>query len=617
MFQRGIDQIKPLTLLNKNQIKNVNSLQSADTIPFKVIDSLANAYSYYSNQLQPFGYHIPSNTLYTIKRGYVDTQVNTSYGGTNTKDNIFILQSTDWGITWSAPTLVFDAKANAPTPLAWGTARYPSVYAFEWDGLLTYVFTAPTNNSSGWWGYINGIYNVNTPSTPTHQRDITINGTPYFWFGTGSKILGGVFKSDNPYGLVVGNILPKNITSDRKNNNNLAYRKSNDNFDDWPTVIPPQWTSDKFNTNTVSTNDSATSCSIVNFKYGKNNSMYFMAEGDFVAGAGTHSYARPAYSVSNDSGITWSEFNIAPASLIDSIINTNVPNNSWDSTYVSNYDAMVWDNGDVSFATSLDVIVNGVVWNNLFEIYFENGTWGARKIATHSGYTLYFYSAGVQASSQVGIELQMSKTVDGKGVICKWVDLITPQNTALKSSNDVFVCARTKGMNNWGNVVNVTNSDNVDRITWLPDYIPSDFKNIPILEIETVPDPSITDPTSIYNRQIELESYPQYVMMGHFDASVSLGVDDNTTTVPLQLNSVSPNPADNSAAISFDSPVNGNVRIDLFNAMGQIVKNIYNDNISVGPHSITANVVDLPSGAYYCTITANGQKITKLITVIH
>ena len=97
--------------------------------------------------------------------------------------------------------------------------------------------------------------------------------------------------------------------------------------------------------------------------------------------------------------------------------------------------------------------------------------------------------------------------------------------------------------------------------------------------------------------------------MGHFDASISLGVNDNTTTtVPLQVTVLSPNPADYSAAMNFNSPVNGNVRIDLFNAMGTSVKNVYNDIISMGPHSINCNVADLPSAACIALLRQTGRR---------
>ena len=136
VLQTGIDPLKPYPFRNEYKVKKGNTLQSVN---FVIIDSLANAFSYYSSATQPFVYCKDMNTLVTIKRGYVDLANVPNYTGINTKDNLFIRRSTDWGDTWQAPELIFDAKADPPSANKWGAARYPSIYPYVWNGLLTFI----------------------------------------------------------------------------------------------------------------------------------------------------------------------------------------------------------------------------------------------------------------------------------------------------------------------------------------------------------------------------------------------------------------------------------------------------------------------------------------------
>ncbi|HPI19446.1 MAG TPA: hypothetical protein PKY56_03675, partial [Candidatus Kapabacteria bacterium] len=93
---------------------------------FVIFDSLSNAFSYFSDDQQPYLYDRGTGTLITIIRGYFNTTYakHTNYTGFYTSNNLFVRTSTDWGNTWSPSDIVY----NASTPQfkdKW--ARYPIV----------------------------------------------------------------------------------------------------------------------------------------------------------------------------------------------------------------------------------------------------------------------------------------------------------------------------------------------------------------------------------------------------------------------------------------------------------------------------------------------------------
>ncbi|MCF7919233.1 MAG: T9SS type A sorting domain-containing protein [Candidatus Cloacimonetes bacterium] len=82
------------------------------------------------------------------------------------------------------------------------------------------------------------------------------------------------------------------------------------------------------------------------------------------------------------------------------------------------------------------------------------------------------------------------------------------------------------------------------------------------------------------------------------------GNDDNEVAVaPIKVNNY-PNPFNPSTTIAFETQVDGNVVIDVYNVKGQLVNSLVNDNYDAGKHTVTWNGTDdngntLPSGVYF------------------
>lgn len=572
-----------------------------------ILDSLANAYSYFTESQQPFVYLPELGKLITIKRGYWDIDRYT-YFGDNTKNNLFILTSDNWGKSWSAPFLVYKAEGSFST--RW--ARYPSVYGFDYDGELAYVYTSPATNGSGWIGFINGLYYQGSYFPAFSSSFTWTDGNRYGWGGTDSRIVGGMDPDGNPFAIAVGSImidggLPLDKTS------NLGYRRTTD-FDKWDVTIPSQWQANVFRT-PQSTNDSVRSSLIAGFKYGLDGKLYMAAYGNFANS--TLDRFTFGVSVSSDNGETWSDFDIMPPDLFDSYI----------SQYGLNLSTVFWQlpqfvpttEGNYYFLTNLNEDTTQTLrpyeqaLHQLVEVYKEGGTWGVRKVADLTGFVLAYVSP--TNSNQLGEESQLVRTVDGTKLIAKWVDFVDVQvgDTVYKRvQHDMFVAVRPLNSSQWSTVKNVTADLDYDRITWLPDKVPNDLREIPVLKLVSIPIEGQTQQEALL-RQRSLDTVPQYVVLGFFNADDVLSVDENRTEpdAVATINNVYPVPAERFGFVNFDLSKDTYTKIDLFNVFGENVKSICDGMVAAGNKGVGFRVDDLPNGNYIIVFNFDGKIITK------
>jgi len=77
-----------------------------------------------------------------------------------------------------------------------------------------------------------------------------------------------------------------------------------------------------------------------------------------------------------------------------------------------------------------------------------------------------------------------------------------------------------------------------------------------------------------------------------------------------------PNPFNPVTKLSYDVEKAGNLRITVFNILGQEVAELYNDYQSFGSHSIIWNASNMASGVYYMSLELNGQSETNKVMLI-
>ncbi len=578
-------------------------------LEFRILDSLQNAYSYFTNSQQPFVYYPPQNMLVTIKRG-----PNSRTEAENTLDDLYILTSTDWGHNWTAPVEVY-REDDSPGNMA----RYPSVYAFEYEGAMSFVFTAPITNGSGWFGFINGLLYEESPIT-IFQSSFEIDGTTYGWGGTDSKIVGGVI-DDLPYGLAVSNLmpaggLPLSITS------SMGQRFSTD-FETWTPTIPAPWAANNFVEPTPVggfTDSLRTSMTLSLRKELEDNTLYFAAYGRFVNADNQEKWL-PGVSKSQDDGTTWSDFEIFPWQVInDYVVSLNI---NPDAVYIDRGagDFVQFPNGDYSFIVTIneDTTMTGTPYiqalHRIVELYKEGDQFGLRHVGDYSGYTLAY--VGATGNNQMGNELMASRTVDGTKLLAKWVDFVywVSEQGDTVFTTDILVAVRDRANNEWSRTKDITDSEIYDRITWVPDFIPNDLKNIPILKLESVPNPN-DSPEEARIRQRTLETERQYVKIANFDADdlLVVGVEENEAN--FEIGDVYPNPATDNVFVNMNLPESGRMNIELVDLFGRTVKSLYSGNVNGGISALNLELGNQAAGIYFLMINYNGNIISKPVNII-
>ena len=75
----------------------------------------------------------------------------------------------------------------------------------------------------------------------------------------------------------------------------------------------------------------------------------------------------------------------------------------------------------------------------------------------------------------------------------------------------------------------------------------------------------------------------------------------------FQLSQNHPNPFNPTTTVKFQLPVDANVRIELFNSIGQKVSELLNSDLSGGVHEVSFEGSNLSSGIYYYTMNAVGK----------
>lgn len=90
----------------------------------------------------------------------------------------------------------------------------------------------------------------------------------------------------------------------------------------------------------------------------------------------------------------------------------------------------------------------------------------------------------------------------------------------------------------------------------------------------------------------------------------------NESTSDLFQFSVSPNPIAKTAEIKYEIAEQGNVKIELFDVTGKVVKVIVDENQSKGLHSVSFDKSSLSAGNYFFTISNANATETKKIVIV-
>lgn len=113
---------------------------------------------------------------------------------------------------------------------------------------------------------------------------------------------------------------------------------------------------------------------------------------------------------------------------------------------------------------------------------------------------------------------------------------------------------------------------------------------------------------------------PRYPAV-YFDITANEPVDTNNTAIGETQSLINgmlyPNPASTMSDVNIDFSVaqTADVKIDLYNMIGQRVKSVTNDRFTAGTHKVNFSVSDLKPGVYFYTMQAGNYSKTYKFTI--
>lgn len=639
----------PKQAVKRSAYKPVNAVpfkvQSAgkgamvQAVNFNIVDSLQNAFSYYSSGIQPLRYDPVSGQVVTIRRGALTE----AEDAVNNLNNLFIHRSNDMGATWLPPLGPVDANDDP------GASRYPSIYPFMQGGsggTMMYVYTFPfIDNSSSNPSFGSLAYGILVESDPTPavitNSGFTYEGTKFTW-GTGSSL---ITNKDNTKLVVLGNASPEDGSATPLYNIIAVQTVDLSSFE-IQTTVPPSLAPSKFpdpgQANFVTV-------SVVGIDRDDNGNLHMGLFGRFNDNSDGSDARTFGISTSTDGGSTWSDIKILPASVVNAYTAARGVANpdSAGLSYTTDKAFAVTGNGNAHFVTSvLDFRVNATAeerFADMVEVSMKDGNWtihkmGNRPFTDRSAIPLQLLAnddpeqLDSLSESQMQSELQLSKTADGQYLVAKWIDyrdqspIFTEDLFAFGDDQapdtlnvtDVFISVSRTGSGVWtATPVNLTDDIRLDRITWIPDVLPNDLKSIPLLEVQAAQlETDVTD-GQILVGQHDVVNRMQYVAVSSFDATVAVGVNETPQQdAASMLGKATPNPASASASISFTVPNSGYATVELYNALGQKVATVFDGMAQGGANTATVRAQELPAGIYYYTLKFNGSTATRTLSIV-
>lgn len=190
-----------------------------------------------------------------------------------------------------------------------------------------------------------------------------------------------------------------------------------------------------------------------------------------------------------------------------------------------------------------------------------------------------------QWSSIVPVELtSFNASVKSNNVILKWT-------TATESNNSGFEIERRSSNTNWS------------KIAFVQGFGTSTEK-----QSYSFTDKNLSRGKYQYRlKQIDFD--------GTFEYSKSIEVDV-TLPAKFELAQNYPNPFNPTTSISFTIPQSGNVKLAVYNLLGQEVAVILNEYKEAGSYNIEFDAQNMNSGVYLYKLESNGLTLTKKMTLL-
>lgn len=107
-----------------------------------------------------------------------------------------------------------------------------------------------------------------------------------------------------------------------------------------------------------------------------------------------------------------------------------------------------------------------------------------------------------------------------------------------------------------------------------------------------------------------------YPSLEKFTRTTSVLPDPNVIPTEFTLSQNYPNPFNPSTEIKFTLTKAGFASLKVFNALGQVVATLVNENLNPGGYTVRFSAPELSSGTYIYRLTVNGQTISKKMMLL-
>src|SRR5205085_6178602 len=103
-----------------------------------------------------------------------------------------------------------------------------------------------------------------------------------------------------------------------------------------------------------------------------------------------------------------------------------------------------------------------------------------------------------------------------------------------------------------------------------------------------------------------------------FNTTGVIGIENTGTVNPLKfsLSQNYPNPFNPSTVINYNLPKAGNIKLNIYNSLGESVAELVNSSQSAGTHQIEWNAVNFASGVYFYRLETEDLTSEKKMILI-
>jgi len=621
----GIDQFHTsLTFFPRNDSQLGFDLET-EKVYFTVVDqgtSGANLRMIYSSN----GTSWSSQTIINESAGLYP--FNPSIQATNTQ----AMNPTDWSFYGSAMNL----EANAQGGLSVGRGQHLIVQA---DGSQLLDFQ---------------------PSPLDFAQNSMF---PQFWFGASYAVLkNSQFESVHGAGSTTSG-----EGVDRFNY--YAYNGFDFNIGNYTnSVIPPQWYVEKFFSNQGVSFGGFNSPTQIDVDDAGNIYVANHSSLDL-----SRIVRRSAISKSTDNGQTWSEFMTMPENIATAYAATFTN----EETGLTGTDLTVYV--DDAYTPNAFVVTGVDQWSyfmrflvsdgdNLFnyhiaEVYHDKGTWGIRKVADLNEDNFYVFNNRANlaprqfrvhntsniangvvnysyANSTRGHELEATRTPEGD-IVLKWIDwtgeaqplspavtlvnIVRDENTGEDNTvqetmseivlTQLYATHRRSGDNSWASAKQMTNETNSVFYTRMPKRI-KDIRKVPVIRFDSGTwwwTSAQNVPLQVRRATLDMRQMPYF---GWMDATVAFNSVELKENFNFHLADVYPNPATSNVDFAFNIDESADVKLEIFDLLGNKVATVINNNFAPGTYASTFDVSALSTGSYFYSLNVNGRVLSKTLNVV-